>query len=131
MSRDEAGGGVCHWWSSWPFMVVWILIAILVSVSVTSYFVSVNDYWRDGAPNGWYHQRSYVTVSSNYTDYNGNPISDLSQNATMIYFPVCDHAYLGPLHGNFKITCQLTENGRYDFHIVNNVIVEAKLYGAE
>lgn len=96
------------------FLIISVVAGVAMFLSLESYYS--NDYWRDFAPDGWYHQRSYVQQS------------DLINNGTMIFFPICDHSYLGPLHGTFKITCNLTE-GRYDFHVVNNVIVEARSYG--
>ena len=94
------------------FLVTCLLMSPAIYNIVTS-----PAYYLDTAPDGWYHQRSYIT---NFSIYN---------NGTEIFFPVCDHDYLGPLHGFFRVADGVVfGEGRSDIKIINNIIVEAHKY---
>lgn len=77
-------------------------------------------YYRDSAPDGWYHQREGIGP---YNYVNGS-----------VSFALCDHSYLGPLHGTFKVSNSLQIMGffegntskLYDLRIENNIIVDAR-----
>lgn len=103
-----------------PLLITGVVLitVFILSVGAVYYQGYVGDYWRDSAPDGWYHQRSYV---SSY---------DIINNGSEVFFPICDHSYLGPLHGCFKVASGVAlSEGRFDFRVVNNVIVEAVPYG--
>jgi len=74
-------------------------------------------YYADGlAPSGWYHQRSYIEQSY-VTEEN------------TIFLPICDHPYLGPLHGTWHLTpnVHFPEPGGYNLRVENGIIVEVVL----
>lgn len=96
--------------------ILFLATCLLASPAIYT-ILTAPPYYRDTAPDGWYHQRSYI---ANFSIYN---------NGTEVFFPVCDHDYLGPLHGFFKVADGVVfEEGRYDIKIVNNIIVEAHRY---
>lgn len=106
-------------------MVVACVVLVVVAGSIISAVMDTSDpwepfkgYYRDSAPDGWYHQRQSIS------QYN------LQNNGTEVFFAMCDHSYLGPLHGTFKVASGVSfgDGGRFDLRLKGNVIVEAVPY---
>ena len=73
-----------------PLMAAIIIGSVLLaSWILVMYDGYVNEYWRDGAPNGVYQQREWGFID---------------KDAKTWFFAVCDHSYLGPLHGTFTVS---------------------------
>lgn len=53
-----------------------------------------------GAPDGVYEQKDWGFPDSVEYPCEGGWVT----NATEIFFAMCDHSYLGPLHGSWKVT---------------------------
>lgn len=66
-----------------------VLVIIAVVTVLFAVFFQTNTYWRDWAPDGVYVQKDWGWIDPSSKTWT---------------FAICDHAYLGPLHGSFKIS---------------------------
>ncbi len=106
------------------------LVAIVLMAGITFFYNPEKygrlfvPYYRDSAPDGWYHQKEGIGTY-NYDKING-----------VVCFALCDHSYLGPLHGTFRVSDDLIAKGvfegnesrQYDLYLENNIIVDAHPY---
>lgn len=92
-----------------------VAICISVAFAVYSRVTYREEHYWDSAPDGWYRQREGISLSQ------------VSEGH--LFLPICGHSYLGPLHGYWKLSCDvnITESGWYNLRLQNNTIVEAVL----
>ena len=104
-------------------VVFFLVTALIVSQMINS--LGVNHYWGPGsntevfgAPDGVYKQKDWGSFD----------------NATLQWtFAMCDHDYLGPLHGSWKAAPDVSFLDWHDYpedsslflRLENNIIIEA------
>lgn len=126
-----------------PDVPIWKVVSFMVATVVAFGFVTIvfipllngedifsGPYYQAGTtPDGIYRQRSYVVT--NTTVYKDGELSSYSdvENRT-VFFPMCDHAYLGPLHGFYKIAdgVDFGTGGRFDIKVINQEITAVWCY---
>jgi hypothetical protein len=82
------------------------MILLIVGSLIINEVISVNDFWAPGsntevfgAPDGTYLQKDWGSPNNISYPHGGGWIS----NATSWSFAMCDHDYLGPLHGTWAV----------------------------
>jgi hypothetical protein len=122
-------------------IVVSALILIAVGNVMVTSFLSINDYWApgsntevQGAPDGTYLQKDWGSPNNISYPHGGGWIN----NATSWSFAMCNHDYLGPLHGTWDVAkgtqIPLWKDGVFPIDarlyvtIKDNIIVDASVH---